>query len=141
MKNKFIIACITLILLLGASTLSFADDSTESLKAQAKIFNAALEVESVLTIEEVIALTEATIYEMIETSQLDATEAIDTSSGKKLEEELDTIIEELLDVTYRVVTEAIDYAADQNVELERFWIPVTIGNREVLVDPIRSVKF
>lgn len=141
MKNKSVAICLSLVLLLGASTLSFAETSPETLKTGYKDIKSTLKIETDLTTDQVIILTEATVDGMIQIAQLEADLAMTSLSGKELEAELDKIIKKLLDLTYGAVTLSIDYAADQNVELERTWVPVAIGDRVVLVDPIRSVRY
>lgn len=50
---------------------------------------------------------------------------------------LDGIIDHLLYTTEKKVDELIAKYANQNIFLEKYWIPVTIGGRDILVDPIK----
>ena len=57
--------------------------------------------------------------------------------NKEYNEALDGIIDHLLYTTGKKVDELIAKYEKQNVFLEKYWIPVTIGGRDILVDPIR----
>lgn len=57
--------------------------------------------------------------------------------NQKYNEALDGIIAHLLYTTEKRVDELIAKYEAQNIFLEKYWIPVTIGGRDILVDPIR----
>ena len=52
-------------------------------------------------------------------------------------EELDGIIDNLLYSTEKKVDQLIAKYAKININIEKYWIPVTIGGRDILVDPCR----
>lgn len=57
--------------------------------------------------------------------------------NKEYNEALDGIIDHLLYTTEKKVDGLIAKYEMQNIFLEKFWIPVTIGGRDILVDPCR----
>ena len=52
-------------------------------------------------------------------------------------EELDRIIDQLLYTTEKKVDQLIAKYEKHNISVEKYWISVTIGGRDILVDPCR----
>ena len=57
--------------------------------------------------------------------------------NKEYNKSLDGIIDHLLFTTEKKVDQLIAKYAKFNVDIEKYWIPVTIGGRKILIDPCR----
>lgn len=126
--KKFICTMLTIVLVFGLFVpTAFADSDDDYEEILEEIME---EVEE--TNEEIDELIEEAIEDVEELLESDKSE-------QKIQKEIDKIIRKLVKETDKIAGKMIKEAAKEGIVVLCEYVEVTIGNRKVLIDPLRVI--